>query len=297
MQSTLVKPQEAQHIQKKQVHPFWRSRVNKAAVVFLLIFFSVIFLGPLFWLLSTALKSTNDMGAFPILWWPSVPQWNNFVQAITLIDFWTFSRNSLFLALIQSVLTTLTSALVGFGFARLKAPGKQPLFVLMLSTMMLPALVGVIPTYVIFTHLGLINTYWPWVLWGLASSPFLNFLFRQYFTSIPAELEEAAIVDGCSYGRIFWQIFLPLSKPVIATSMILSFSGTWGDWLTPNLFLDPDKTTLGVAISYGYHDLQNHPLVNVLAAGCILYILPMLVLFFVAQRYFMSGIVTTGLKG
>ncbi|GCE22368.1 carbohydrate ABC transporter permease [Dictyobacter kobayashii] len=267
------------------------------AVLILLIVFTLLFIAPFAWLILTALKSPADLDAFPITWLPDHVHWNNFVQAVTLIDYWHFAWNSFALSTIQSVLITATSSLVGFGFARLRGWGKRPLFMLMLSTMMLPSIVGIIPTYILFSQFGLVDTYWPWVLWGLASSPFLSFLFRQFFASIPQELEEAAIVDGCGYGRIFWQIFLPLSKPVIATSMIFAFTGVWGDFLGPTLFLDSDNTTLAVAISHGYADLHGLTLINVLAAGCVLYVLPMLILFFFAQKYFVQGIVTTGLKG
>jgi multiple sugar transport system permease protein len=281
---------------KKAVWPQIWSRLSTGGAIFLLLFLSALFLIPFIWLFITALKTPADMGAFPIVWWPSQPQWQNFALATTLINFWTFAGNSFLLSAIQSVLVTLTSAMVGFGFARLQGWGKRPLFLIMLATLMLPSIVGLIPTYIIFSQIGFINTYWPWVVWGLASSPFLSFLFRQFFTTIPKELEEAAIVDGCGYLRIFAQIFLPISLPVIATSLVLSFSGTWGDWLAPELFLNPDNTTLGVALSYGYTDPHGAVLQNVLAAGCILYIIPMLVVFFVAQRYFTRGIVTTGLK-
>ncbi len=155
----------------------------------------------------------------------------------------------------------------------------------------------VIPTYVIFAQLQIIDTYWPWVLWGLASSPYYSFLFRQFFSSIPIEMEEAAILDGCGYWRIFWQIFLPLSFPAIATVVILSFTSVWGDFFAPAIFLSNDKMTLAVAISNGYTDASQNVLTNIQAAGTIFYILPVLLLVFFAQRYFVRGIVTSGLKG
>ncbi|GCE31311.1 sugar ABC transporter permease [Dictyobacter alpinus] len=281
----------------KRRTPNARKIFGNVMVLILLLVFTFAFIAPFVWLILTSLKSPADLNAFPITWLPDHLHLDNFVQALTLIDYWRFAWNSFALSTIQSVLMTATSALVGFGFARLRGWGKRPLFLIMLSTMMLPSIVGIIPTYILFSQFGLVGTYWPWVIWGLASSPFLNFLFRQFFAAIPYELEEAAIVDGCGYGRIFWQIFLPLSKPVIATSMIISFTGVWGDFLGPSLFLDADNTTLAVAISHGYADLHGFTLVNVLAAGCTLYVLPMLILFFFAQKYFVRGIVTSGLKG
>src|SRR5206468_13046902 len=123
------------------------------------------------------------------------PQWANFARALTMIDYGRYARNSVFLATIFAVLTTARSALMGFGFARLRGWGKGPLFVVMLSTMMLPPILTIIPTYMIFSRLGMVYNYWPWVMWGLASNPLLSFLYRQFFASIPLELEDAAIID------------------------------------------------------------------------------------------------------
>jgi multiple sugar transport system permease protein len=263
----------------------------------LLMVLAVLFFAPFLWLVSIALKTQSQLAIFPILFWPSQPDWQNFVQALTLVPFWNYAANSVILAMIYAVLTTLSSALVGFGFARLKGRGKRLWFVVLLSTMMLPQIVTLIPTYVLFARLNLVNTYWPWVLWGVGASPFLVFLYRQFFAAIPTDLEEAAILDGCGYGQIFWRIFLPLSLPVIVTAFLLSFVWVWGDYVTPTLLLSQDNTTLAVAISASYVDPNNNPLPNVQAAAALLYILPEIVVFFFAQRYFVRGIVTSGLKG
>ncbi len=231
------------------------------------------------------------------MWFPHQPQWINFQQALTMVDYGHFALNSVIISVLYSGLVTITSALVGFAFARLQGVGKRQLFLVMLATIMLPPILGVIPSYIIYAHLGLLNTFWPWVLSGLATSPFLSFLFRQFFAAIPQALEEAAIIDGAGYGRIFWQIFLPNSLPVIATSVILSFTAVWGDYLSPALYLNPDNTTLAVAMASGYQDSQQHILGNVLSAGVIFYIIPVLVLFLFAQRYFIRGIVASGMKG
>src|SRR5689334_10293350 len=200
------------------------ARLSDGGKYILLMILVILFISPFAWLVVTALKTTSELAAFPIHFLPIQAQWDNFVQALTMINYAAYAANSLILSVIYSVLTTLTSALVGFGFARLKGKGKRALFIVMLSTLMLPQILTVIPTYVLFARLGLVDTYWPWVLWGLGSSPYLAFLFRQFFSSIPSELEEAAILDGCGYGRIFWQIFIPLSWPVIAASLIFSFN-------------------------------------------------------------------------
>ncbi len=274
-----------------------RVRWGAIALYGALIGLSVVFLLPFALLLSIALKTLGEISAYPIHWIPQPPQWVNFRDAVTLIDFGRFAWNSLFLSALFAVLSTVTSALVGFGFARLHGRAKDALFVLMLATTMLPPIITLIPTYILFARIGLVYTYWPWVLWGLGANAFFSFLFRQFFAGIPLDLEDAAIVDGCGYARIFWQLFLPLSKPVVATVAIFAFQSVWNDFLAPAIFLDQSNTTLAVAISQGYTHAGAGVLRNLVSAGTVLYTLPVLVLFFLAQRYFVQGIVTTGLKG
>ncbi len=282
-------------------HP-GRSRRTKRVVsdsgkYILLLVLAMLFVGPFAWLVSIALTTPTALGTFPISFWPRHPVWDNFIQAFTSINFLAYAANSLILSTVYATLVTLSSALVGFGFSRLKAPGKRPLFLIMLSTLMLPNIVTLIPTYMLFARLGLVDTYWPWILWGLGAAPFLVFLFRQFFSAIPAEMEEAAILDGCGYGRIFWGIFLPLAIPAVVTAFLISFTWVWGDYLTPLLLLSQDNTTLSVAMTAGYLDPHGFPIVTVQAAGTLLYIVPEILLFFFAQRYFVQGIVTSGLKG
>lgn len=262
-----------------------------------LIVLASVFVGPFLWLIDIAMKTPEELSAFPVQFLPSYWNWSNFVQAFTSINFIAYTGNSVMLSGMYAVLVTLSSAVVGFGFARLKARGKRPLFLIMLSTMMLPSIVTLIPTYMLFSQLNLVNTYWPWFFWGLMSSPFLVFLFRQFFSAIPAELEEAAILDGCGYGRIFLRIFLPLAIPAMVTAFLISFTNVWGDYLTPLLLLSPDNTTLSVAMTAGYLDPHGIALITVQAAGAVMYVIPEVVLFFFAQRYFVRGIVTSGLKG
>lgn len=274
-----------------------RRRANVAGTYLLLMTLAVLFAGPFAWLVLAALKTKAEWVAIPAKILPETPQWENFTKALTEINFPAYLGNSLFLSFLYAILVTFSSAAVGFGFARLRGRGQRPLFVLVLSTMMLPHILTLIPTYVLFARAGLVNTYWPWVLWGLTASPFLVFLFRQFFAAIPAELEEAAIIDGCGYGRIFLQIFLPLSRPVLLTSFLLSFTWIWGDYIAPALFLSPDQTTLSVAIAAFYLDPHGNPDATVQAAAATLYVVPVLVIFLFAQRYFIRGVVGSGLKG
>jgi multiple sugar transport system permease protein len=272
------------------------SRSYRYALYVVLVAVVLVLLSPIFWLLSTSLKSPGEMASFPPTWVPAEPRTANYADAINSVNFLGAARNSLTIAVIQTTLTTLSSAWVGFGFARLTAPGKKQLFVVLLATMMLPSIVTLVPTYLIFAKLHMVNTFWPWVAWGLAGSPFLIFLFRQFFAGIPREMEEAALIDGCGYARIFWRIFLPQSWPVIAASVILSFTWTWGDFVGPAMLLSSDSTTLAVAMATGYVNGQGLPLNNLIAAGAVMYVLPVLVLFMFMQRRFVSGFSTTGIK-
>lgn len=255
------------------------------------------FVAPIVWLLLTSLKTMSEYARYPITILPEVVQWRNYYTAIIEFPFMRYALNSLVIALPSTLLTVLSSALAGFGFARHNARFKNMLFVLVLSMLMVPRMVTVIPTFVFFSKLGLTNTYWPWILWGVAGSPFHIFLFRQFFSAIPKDLEDAAEVDGCSRLRIFWQIFLPLSGPVLATSAIFHFQWVWGDWFTPNIFLTQDRTTLSVLLSTAYKDPHGNALDTVTMAAIVVYLLPMLLIFFFAQKYIVQGIVTSGIKG
>jgi ABC-type glycerol-3-phosphate transport system permease component len=269
---------------------------RRSAVYMLLVGFLVLFLSPFGWLLITALKAPSELRAIPIHWWPHHPNLGNFKEALTHFDYLGYVQNSMTISVIYAVLVTLASAWAGYGFARLNAPGKRAVFAVLLSTMMLPQVITLIPTYLLFAKVHLTNTYMPWVLWGLCGAPYLIFLFRQFFSNMPKELEEAAIVDGCGQIRIFWRIFLPQSWPVIATSLILSFSWTWGDWIAPALLLDDSRTTLAVKLARGYVNDHGAQLGNLVAAGAVMYVVPVLALFLILQRGFVSGVATSGLK-
>ncbi|MDR7158385.1 carbohydrate ABC transporter permease [Arthrobacter sp. BE255] len=272
-----------------------RERKNLAALVILLVVCAILFL-PVLWLVLTSLKPADQLTSDPITWIPSPMQFQNFVEATTVQPFWAYAANSLFLSTVSGALTTISSALVGYGFARLHGKGKNVLFGILVAMMMTPPIITLIPTYLLFAKVGLVGTYWPWVLWGMAGVPYLIFLYRQFFAQLPRELEEAAILDGCGRLRIFAQIFLPLSKPVIITAFVLSFNGVWGDFIAPKLLLNQDNTTLAVAVTTGYVNEKGFPLNNLLAAGSVLYVIPVLIMFFFVQRSYVRGFATSGMK-
>lgn len=273
-----------------------RIRTDRLVLYTVLVVVTGLFLGPFGWLLLTGLKAPEELAAAPVHWLPEHVQWHNFADAFNQIDFLGYARNSLIIALIYGVLVTLSSAWVGFGFARLDAPGKKWLFGILLGSMMLPQMITLLPTYLIFAKLGMVDTYWPWVLWGLSSAPYLVFLFRQFFAGLPRELEEAAIVDGCGYTAIFWRIFLPQSWPVLSASFIIAFTWTWGDYIAPQLLLSTDRSTLAVAVMSTYVTTGGQPLTHLQAAASVMYVVPILLIFLIAQRGFVAGMSTSGLK-
>ena len=252
---------------------------------------------PVLWFLVSSVKTESEYIAYPIKFLPHVPIWQNYIDAVTLVPYWRYARQSALLAAIFASLTVLTSASAGFAFARIRAPGRNALFTVVLALLIVPAIVTTIPQFIVFSRLRLTNTYWPWVLWGLCASPFHIFLFRQFFTTIPRQLEDAAEVDGCSAFRVFCQIFLPNSQPVIATSFIFNFSWTWSDWFTPLIYLDDQKTTLAVKLTRGYQNPQGFAMVMPTLGAAAIYTVPLIVLFFVGQRYIIQGVVTSGIKG
>ncbi len=257
----------------------------------------VVLAAPIIWMLVSSLKADSTFMRYPIELLPAEPQWGNYTKAVTYIPFFNYALNSLFLAVTFSILTVFSSALAGFAFARLEAPGRSRLFGIVVALLMVPQIVYVIPQFVLFSRLGLTDTFWPWVLWGLGASPFHIFLFRQYFLTLPKELEDAAEVDGCNVVRMFWQIFLPNARSVLAVSFILNFINTWDDWFTQLIYLSGDKTTLAVALAKAYVDDSGTPLITVSVAASVLYTLPLVLIFIVGQKHILEGYVTTGIRG
>ena len=272
------------------------TRTYRWALSLVLLAVVLVMISPILWLVSSSLKSSAEMASFPPTWWPSQPRFANYTEAISSVNFLGAAQNSLTIAFISTTLTTLSSAWVGFGFARLTAPGKKQLFVVLLGDDDVAgdrdarSDVPDLREAAHGQHLLALGA------WGLGGSAFLIFLFRQFFAGIPREMEEAAIIDGCGYVGIFWRIFLPQSWPVIAASVILSFTHAWGDFVGPAMFLSQDSTTLAVAMATGYVNDKGLPMNNLVAAGAVMYVLPVLILFLFMQRRFVSGFSTSGIK-
>ena len=265
-------------------------------VYFLLFLFGFIFIVPFVWMLSTSLKGEIGLFDIPPKWIPDPVQWTNYREAVTSFPFLKFTANTVFLSVVVMFGTIASSSLVAYAFAKLRWPGKHVWFVVMLSTIMLPAHVTMIPMFLIFKELRWIDTFLPLTVPAFFGSAFNIFLLRQFFLGIPKELSEAAKIDGCSHFGIFRIIFLPLSKPALATVAILTFMGTWNDFLHPLIYLNnPDKFTL--ALGLRSFMMQYNTRWNVMMAASVLVMLPTVILFFMFQRYFVEGIVLTGIKG
>jgi len=274
------------------------SKSRRFLLYVILIVVALAFLLPSLWVIVSSLKTETEYHAYPIKLLPTRLYWENYRLALTMAPFFKYAGNSFFLASVTTALTTLSSALAGFGFARLQGPGKSLLFLILVSMIMIPGTAILIPQFMLYARLGFMNTYWPWIVGGLAGSAWHIFLYRQFFAAFPKELEDAAEVDGCGRFRIFWQIFLPNSLPVVATSSIFLFGWVWGDYVAPSLYLSLENTTLAVALSGNlYVNPQGISLPMVKLAATTIYVLPMITLFFLGQKYIIKGIVTTGLKG
>ncbi|MGE5529284.1 MAG: carbohydrate ABC transporter permease [Patescibacteria group bacterium] len=261
---------------------------------------AVIFMIPFFWMISVSVKTPTNLAEYPVRFWPKVPQWDNFLEVWRRADVARYMLNSAFMSTLYATLVTITSAFAAYGFARCRVRIKDTLFTVVLATMMLPWIVNFIPQFIVFKSLGLYNTYWPWVVWGLSTHGFMIFLLRQFFTTIPIELEDAATIDGCGRFRTFTSIFLPLSKPALAAAFIFGFQWIWSDFIPPSIYLQGKLVPFNVMLIRGLNAPfrpDYAPDTPVQMAGALYYILPLVALYFGAQRYITQGVVTTGLKG
>ena len=263
----------------------------------LLVGLSCVFLIPFCWMLSTSLTEASKVIMRDRHWLPSPIVWGNYRDALTVLPFHLFLKNTLTITLSCIVGQVLSASLVAFGFSRMKFPGRDVLFVMVLSTMMLPAQVTMIPTFILFTKLRWIDTLKPLIVPAFfGGGAFFIFLLRQFFLTIPSELEDAAKIDGCSPLGIYRNVALPLSKPALATVAVFSFMAHWNDFMGPLIYtqsMEKKTLALGLYSFKGLHGTEYH----LMMAAAIAVLIPVLVIFFCAQKYFVQGIVMSGLKG
>lgn len=270
--------------------------------IFLQILMTVLvisFLVPALWMLSSSLKVSTEVFAHPIVWIPKNPQWKNFARVFEIMPFAKFIWNTALVVVFAVSGTVISSALVAYSFARIRWPGREFFFALLMATMMLPEVITLVPRFIIFRQLHWIDTLLPLTVpYWFAATALYVFLMRQYFRGLPIELEEAALIDGASRLRILFQIILPLSKPVIATVAVFALFQHYTDYINPLIYVNSmDNWTLAVGLgSLNANESYGASWELVFAAGTIM-TLPMLILFVFAQRYFVKGIAMTGLKG
>ena len=272
-------------------------QMKRVGVWVMLLFGASLFSIPFLWTVSTALKTNQQVFAVPPEWIPNPPQWNNFQRAWTELPFPTFVANTIIITIISVIGQVFSASLVAYGFARFKFQGRTPLFYLMLSTMMLPSQVTMIPVFLLWRELRLIDTFAPLTIPAFfGGGAFTIFLLRQFFMTIPKELDEAAMIDGASPLVIWWRVLLPLARPALITVVLFSFLGHWDDFMGPLIYLNSmEKYTVAVGLRM-FQDMFGTQL-ELLMAASLIHILPTIIVFFAAQRYFIKGIAMTGLKG
>lgn len=269
----------------------------KAFYTCIMVVGSLFVLAPIVWMLSTSLKNDGSVMIMPPQWIPNPVHWRNYIDAIDFLDKGVVFGNTLFIVALSIVGQLFASTLAGFGFARIQVPGRDLLFLLVLTGFMLPVQVTLIPQFILFSKFGWIDTYYPLIVPEFMGAPFFIFLARQFFLSIPLEMDEAARVDGCGYFGIYVRIVLPLSKPLLGIISIQTFMHAWNDFLRPLIFLHTSsKYTVALALQNFTADYGMTPW-HLLMAATLTALLPCIVLFFVAQRYFIQGIVISGVKG
>ena len=253
----------------------------------------IILLIPLLWMVFTSLKPMEEIVRYPPTFFPEKIVWENYLDTIAAFPFWRYARNTLFITVLVVIGNVLSNSFIAYGFAKLDFPGKKLMFALVLSTMKIPGFVTMIPQYVLFSKIGWVGTYLPLIVPSFFGNAFNIFLMRQFYLSINNELIEAAEIDGANHLYIWSHLMLPLTKPALITIAINSFNAAWNDFLGPLLYIqDQEKYTLQI----GLQVFQNQATTqwNYLMAGATLVLIPTILLFFFAQRYFIEGMDLTG---
>jgi len=283
----------------------------------LLIGGAILVLVPFFWMVSSSLKPDWEIFQIPPTWIPKEPLWQNYWYVLSGQrggageaggshagagwSFLGFAGNTLFISISALLGRVITASMAAYAFARVRFPGRNVLFTIMLATMMIPGHVTMIPVYLIFKNLKMLDSYYPLVLpaW-FGGGAFFIFLLRQFIMSIPKEYDDAARIDGCGWFDIYWRIILPLAKPALGTVAIFSFMGSWNDFLGPLIYITTmQKYTLSVGLHFfrSAASASARPLWNLTMAASVIAMLPPLLLFFFAQRYYIQGVVVSGVKG
>jgi multiple sugar transport system permease protein len=275
----------------------WLYPLQRAAIYLLIVLLAFAFVAPFVWLLSNSLKDAAH--AFDSNWIPQPVEWANYVRVFQEVPLLLMARNSIIVSLLGVAAVLVSSSMVAFALSRLRFPGSHLVFLAVLGTMMLPGAVTMIPTFLIWKWLGLVNTLYPLWMGNLFGSSFYIFMLRQFFLGLPQEIVDAGRVDGASYYRIFWQLMLPLIRPALLSVTIFEFQAKWNDFMGPLIYIqNPNLRTLPLGLQIFVQHLGFGQFRwELLFAASVLVTLPMILLFMVAQKQFIEGIQTSGLKG
>lgn len=275
-----------------------RQRLTSVARHVVLASTAALFMFPFFWMVTSALKDSSQIFSVPIQWWPDPFHWENFPTLLSYAGFPYLQMlgNSIFYAGTVTIGTVLSSAAVGYGFARMRFPLRNLLFTITVATLMIPPLIIFIPTYVLFKAFGLIGTYAPLIVPQFFGSAFFIFLMRQFFLGIPRDLSDAARVDGAGEFRIFWQIMLPQVRPALMVVGVFTFVWTWHDFFGPLIYLS-DETMYPLSLGLFAFQAQRSTEWALLMGASTLVTIPLILVFAFTQRYFLQGITLTGIKG
>ena len=277
----------------KGKHIRWRRTILGHGTLLIL---SVLYLFPLLWMLSTALKTEGQLYSYDMDLIPRPMRWANFPESLRVIPFWRYLANSLIISGLSIVGTVLSCSMAAYGLARIPWPGRNLVFALILATMMLPYQATMLPLYLTYSKLGWVGTYLPLVVPTFFGNAFFIFLLRQFFRGIPADLSDSGRVDGCSEFGIFFRLILPLAKPALAVVVLFTFLGTWNDFVGPLLYLTEEKDyTIALGLQQFVSAYGSRW--GLLMACTSVVTLPIILLFFLTQRTFVQGIALTGLKG
>jgi multiple sugar transport system permease protein len=275
--------------------------LGRVALYAVIIVSAFIFTLPFLWTIGTSLKAQSELYTFPPTFLPSAPRWENYAAVFEMAPFGRFLLNTIIITGSAVIGQTASAAVVAYGFSRFRFPGRNILFLIVLATMMLPWHVTIVPSFLLFRTLGWINTFLPLIVPSFfGGGPFYIFLLRQFFLSIPRDLDEAAKIDGASSFQIFWWVLLPLSKVALATVAIFSFIEHWNEFIGPLIYLNSTElfpVSIGLRYFLASSFTGDEPRDAILMAASLIVALPPLILFFVAEKYFVEGIATTGIKG
>lgn len=295
--SALDRPTDTQmpFVQGRSVNP--QFKVWRLVRIILLVIVAFFMLTPFIWLVTSSLKTQINIFQYPPQWIPDPIVWSNYPEALTAKPFGLYLRNSLTIVVLNVVAVVFSSSFCAYGFARLRFPGRDFWFGVVLATLFLPYAILIVPSFMIFSRLGWVDTLLPLTVpLFFGGGAFNIFLLRQFFRTIPEELADAARIDGASEFGIYWRIMLPLSKPALITVAIFTGLGAWNDLLGPIIYLRSQQNfTVAVGLAGFQSQLSNRW--DLLMAAATAMTLPVIILFFFAQRYFIRGIVMTGLKG